>query len=104
MEARYWHCCGFCAAAVREGFVVYSPIVHWHPIAKAYELPPGFDYWRKLDREMIDCAEVLWVFTLEGWKESKGVKVEIDYAKRKNKEIHYVELKATGKELLLCMR
>lgn len=93
MEKRYHHCCGFCAVAAKEGFVIYSPIVHWHPVAKAYNLPKGFDFWRKLDHEMIECAEALWVFTLDGWKESKGVRFEIHHAHFNSKKVYYVDLK-----------
>ena len=60
-----------------EGHLVFSPISHTHPVALAYGLPTGFDYWERYDRAMLSRCSRLVVLTLDGWVESVGVNAEI---------------------------
>ena len=46
---RYQQVAAFTAQQARNGYLVYSPICHWHPIAEVYDLPKGFKWWQKLD-------------------------------------------------------
>lgn len=78
--ARYEVACAAAAAMLREGFLVFSPIAHSHPLA-AYDLPVEFDFWRRHCLSFLDYwATELCVLTLPGWKESVGVAAEIDFA------------------------
>jgi len=43
-----------------------------------------------LDFAWIDCCDELWVFMQDGWRDSYGVKKEIEYAKIKEMPIRYV--------------
>ena len=81
MEQRFEAAAKFCAARMREGLVIYSPIVHCHPIAVRHELPRDWAFWEKFDREMIKRADSLWVLTLPGYDRSKGVNAEIELAR-----------------------
>lgn len=68
---------------------VFSPIVHSHPLCRHRSLEPGFDYWAELDRLMIAPAAGLFVFEIEGWKQSKGVAEEIAFAEQIRKPIYF---------------
>lgn len=57
--------------------VVYSPIVHWHPVAKRHKLPREHAFWINVDDEFITWAGKIMVLTLPGWKQSAGVQREI---------------------------
>lgn len=59
----------------------YSPIVHCHVIAEKYSLPTSFEYWQAYNRCMIRRCDKLFVLDIPGWKESIGVKSEIQFAK-----------------------
>lgn len=75
-ELRYEHACAATAGLMRRGLHVYSPIVHSHPLVK-YELPTDWEYWQAHDIAMLHRCQELYVLTLDGWMESKGVRAEI---------------------------
>lgn len=64
---------------IRGGHVVYSPIVHSHPLV-SYGLPTEWDYWQRVDEVMLGRAGSLWVLMLDGWRDSAGVRAEIKLA------------------------
>lgn len=80
---RYWRyeqAVLFCADHVLRGSrPIYSPIVHWHPVAQhrlgLHEKDTAF--WMALNRPMLEICDELWVLRLAGWRESEGVAAEI---------------------------
>ena len=70
--------------------VIYSPIVHFHPVTQMHEFPPGVDFWWEQNKAMIDSASALWVLQLPLWKASKGVAKEIEYARMQKMKVKYV--------------
>ena len=68
------------ANLLREGIVVFSPIVHCHELAKHHDMPTDAEFWRFYNRIMIQGTRELWLLLLDGWKESKGMKGERDMA------------------------
>ena len=75
---------------MREGLMVFSPISKTHPIAEKCSLPGDWAYWEKYDRIAINHCKELWVLTLDGWRESVGVKAEIAIAEELNKPVIYL--------------
>lgn len=59
----------------------YSPIVHCHKLALDYKMPTDFDFWREYNEAMLSRAAMFYVLELEGWKESKGVAGELEFAR-----------------------
>lgn len=51
----------------------------------------SFDHWRDKDLTYIDCCDELWVITLNGWKESIGVKEEMLFANLKGIPVRFIE-------------
>ena len=90
MEARFKEINQVAGDLMRQGCLVFSPISHTHPIAVCCELPRGFEFWEQHNRTFIDWCDELWVKRLDGWKESKGVTAEIQYADRMGKKIMYI--------------
>lgn len=68
------------AAMIFEGKFVYSPIVHCHELAQAYQLPKDFDFWRRYNIDMLRRADAFRILKIPGWDESKGVCPEGDIA------------------------
>ncbi len=78
-EARFDAACRATANMVRTGQVVFSPVVHSHPLVR-FDLPTDWEYWERCDREYLRHATELVVLKLDGWRESVGVQAEIDLA------------------------
>jgi len=76
---------------MRTGLVVYSPIAHSHGIA-LYGLPTDWDYWRRVDEEMMGCCSRVVVLKLDGWHESTGVAGEIEIASSLGLPVSYVDV------------
>lgn len=72
------------------GEMVFSPISHSHPIAEAGGLPLDFDYWKTFDEWFIRRCDRIVVLKLPGWRESKGVKREIEIARNFGKDIEWM--------------
>ncbi len=80
MQERFETICGVAARLMRDGVHLYSPIAHTHPIAVKGELPRGWEFWEQYDRKLLGACDEIWVCTLDGWRESKGVAAEIKIA------------------------
>jgi hypothetical protein len=78
-EQRYLAVCAVCAFFVQRGETVYSPIAHWHPIAKAFNLPIDMDFWRKHDLTMLQFASRMIIACIDGWQESDGIEEEVEF-------------------------
>ena len=77
---------------IRNGFCVFSPIAHSHPIdLYTPDLPKGWDFWKKADTEFIRMASEVYVLMLAGWSQSVGVTAEIKLAKELGIPITYIE-------------
>lgn len=81
-EARYKAACKKAAQYAAKGIAVFAPIVHSHPMS-AYMNPVdcmNFDLWMKLDLPILKDAAELHVLCIDGWRASRGVTREIEFA------------------------
>lgn len=90
---RYDQVLAYCAHLINENKLVYSPIVHNHPIAEKFELPKGFDFWQQYDYQMVALSKELHVYMIDGWDISKGVDLEVKRALELNIPVFYIEPK-----------
>lgn len=81
------------ARLLKIGINVYSPITHSHPMTEFLDLPTGWEFWERVDREYINRCELMLVATLDGWKQSVGVQAEIVIAKKLN--IPWIQVQAS---------
>jgi hypothetical protein len=102
MEERYRLAVLAAADLMMSGWVIFSPIVHSHSIGQQLGKQAGgnlnpvtHNFWMNQDLPLLAAADVLLVLCLPGWRESKGVKEEIEYAKRAGKKIQYVDFDIT---------
>jgi Domain of unknown function (DUF1937) len=84
-----------CAAALlADGFNVYSPISHGVALETA-SMDVGdhrvrmFSHarWLEICKPMVDAAERLFVLPLPGYMDSKGLAMEIEWAKTQGKKV-----------------
>lgn len=93
---RYEKVCRMAAELMKQGEVVFCPIAHSHPI-ETLGMPGelyGQDFWLKQDFPLLKAAKELIVFKMDGWEQSSGIKAEIEFAKKNNIPIRYIENKS----------
>jgi len=90
-EVRYKAACHITLRLMRQGFIVFSPILHNHFLEKEHGLPSGWDFWQKYDLAMLKRCNRLIVGCIQGWKESIGVAKEVEEARSRRIPILYVE-------------
>jgi len=65
------------AIMMKHGYIVHSPIAHNHPINKFISPPRGYEFWLEQDFAWLDACDEVWVLSLNGWKDSYGIKEEV---------------------------
>lgn len=91
-EQRFMQACVIAGQLMGDGFVVYSPIAHSHPIAGLVDLPTSWEFWQTQCVAMLRVSSVLVVAMMDGWQESVGVQAEIALAKELGIPVEYLEL------------
>ena len=79
-EARFEAACRVAAELVSAGHVVFSPIVHGHPLVR-FGLPTDWGFWQRHDREHLGQCKLLLVLAIDGWLQSVGVQAEVAIAR-----------------------
>jgi hypothetical protein len=79
------------ARLLKCGYRVFSPIAHSH----SYCLHGGLDpldhgFWMAFDDSMMRVSDALMIAMLDGWKQSKGVKIEIEFFEGQGRPIYCV--------------
>lgn len=69
---------------------VYSPIAHFHPIARTHHLPKDIQFWRNHNLNMLLQAKELLILQIDGWDKSIGVGWEFSRAEENNLPISFV--------------
>jgi hypothetical protein len=81
MEVRYHAACDFTARLLNDKMWCYSPIVHCHELAKQFDLPRDFEFWKEYNIAMLNVCNKLFILGIDGWKESTGVTAELECAR-----------------------
>lgn len=70
-----------CAALMKEGVHLFSPISHCYPIIKKGNLPGDFGFWGDYSKKMLSHSEHFVVLGLKGWEGPDGAGGEAEIAK-----------------------
>jgi len=90
VKERFEKVCKVTASLLSLGQNVFSPIVYSGQLVE-YGLPQNdWDFWKKIDLEILSKCDCLFVLTIEGWDKSLGVKEEMEYAKKNGIPIRYI--------------
>lgn len=89
-EERYNAAVDATAELIKKGYIVFSPIVHCHPLALKHNLPGDHVYWKEYDRAFIEWADEGFVLTISGWLDSSGVFADSKALRSLDKPIHYI--------------
>jgi Nucleoside 2-deoxyribosyltransferase len=88
-EHRFRAACRATVALMRAGEIVFSPVVHSHPLTED-GLPTDWGFWERFDRQFLALCDELVVLMLDGWNESIGVQAEIRIATELGKPVRYL--------------
>ena len=91
-EARYDAAVDATAELINGGYIVFSPIVHCHPLALKHNLPGDHKYWAEYDQAFIEWADAGYVLCIEGYTESSGVDADIATLKALHKPVYLSKL------------
>lgn len=90
-QAAYYAALEQTAILVKAGHVVFSPIVHCHPLVESGFLSDGaFEAWEKFDHAMIAASAGVIVCKLPTWNESRGIRAEIDICSKIGKPVVFM--------------
>lgn len=95
---------------IAQGHYVFSPISHSYPIWKTNLVPHTYDVWMRQDRAFVEWCEEVWVVIIEGAKfngqervdASKGVQIELGWAKELGKTIRYIHYDLLDRTINEC--
>ena len=93
MQNRFLAINKIAAKLMADGYYVFSPISHTHPIALAGTLPRGWEFWKGYDTVIIKNCKCVLVAMLDGWGTSTGVQAEIQIAKDLGIPVEYLDCK-----------
>lgn len=82
------------AGLMSKSTVVFSPITHGHHLAE--HLPPNLahdhEFWMGQCLPFVEWADVFALLPLDGWRESRGVQRELEYARSLGKPVIVFQL------------
>lgn len=83
-EQRFHDACKKAAQYLSKGVAVFSPIAHSHPIADymAEADRMSFNLWMKADLPLLKNADELHILCIDGWRSSRGVTREVQFAEQ----------------------
>ena len=79
------------ARIMEQGYVVFSPISHSHRIAHHLNNHNDGRFWLEQDMPFLNMADIVAVLKIPGWRESKGIQIELDIADKQGKEVMFIE-------------
>jgi hypothetical protein len=91
IDAAYEMACRAAAECFREGLLVFSPMVHCHPIAKLSGMSGGYEFWKRYNEAMMAAAVGLMVVKMNGWEESAGIAAEIEWFMSHYRPVFYCD-------------
>lgn len=95
MNLRYEIITKLCGIIVQEfGCSIFSPITHGHPIPIDTKKVPGFNeihYWMEMDLKILKHCSHMFIIMMDGWVDSKGLSMEIEFCNANNIEMRYIE-------------
>jgi hypothetical protein len=65
-----------CADLMNNGRIIFAPISSCHHIAKKYDMPRDWPFWKRVDEQFVRASKTILVVALPGWEVSTGVTAE----------------------------
>jgi hypothetical protein len=82
----------FAADLCSKGYIAISPITYGHVLVDFKDMPTDFAFWNNFCIGLLSKCDYLYVYKIDGWEQSTGLKEEIKFAKENNIEIKYFDV------------
>jgi hypothetical protein len=69
-----------CHNLIDRQITPYSPIMQWHEYARRRDLPTDAKTWERVNHDMLAASSHLTICAVEGWRQSLGVKLEVEWS------------------------
>ena len=69
---------------------IFSPIVYAHEMSLNHNIPGDAQTWAQFNLHFLRKCDAMWILQLQGWKESKGVAMELKWADELALPITYI--------------
>jgi len=79
------------AHLMQHAAIVFSPVIHTHPIANFLETDWGWETWKSQDIPWVKLCEVMAVVTLPEWQKSVGLAEEIKISRSLRHPIVFID-------------
>lgn len=89
-DARFDVVTGYAAALWGAGMGVYSPLTQTHEAARRVALPTEWEFWQAQCRAFLSICSEVHILMLPGWRDSVGVRAELDIARGMSLPVEYV--------------
>lgn len=90
-QQRFELVCKKAAELMDQGHKIFCPIAHSHPIeVHGMDHIHSGEFWLEQDFAILEHCSMMWVYCLPGWKQSKGIKQEMDFAKRRGIPVRFI--------------
>ena len=74
---------------LNQGHIVLCPIVLYLPVAEVCDLPRDWEFWGNIDEALVEWCDELWVYMLDGWDQSTGIRAEVEKAEQMSIPVRY---------------
>jgi nucleoside 2-deoxyribosyltransferase len=98
---RFERSCRATAYLMSEGYIVFSPITHSHPVAAHLNNHLSYEFWLEQDAPFLDWADEICILKIDGYKESKGVNWEKKYMEGLDKLVWFLDWEDVLKKELM---
>lgn len=90
---------------IENGVMVYCPIAESIELAKHSTFTnTTWEFWREKDLTILNLCKELYICSIDGWKDSIGLRAEIKYAIKNDIKISLVVLNETTQEVEAIMK
>ena len=91
LQIAFEEACKLAGRLIINGLTLYCPIAHTHPIAFYGQINPlDAKLWYRVNEPYIKAASAIIAAEFPGWKDSDGMKVEMDAFALAGKPIYYI--------------
>ena len=91
-EWRYLQAAKLLSQLLEQRRWTYSPIVHCHELKKICSLPAEHTFWLAYDCFILKRCSRLLVLRLPAWEDSRGVRMEMEFARANSIPIEFADL------------
>lgn len=95
-EKRFKDVCRAAGWLMHDGIAIFCPIAHSHPIDAELAEFGDHEFWLRQDFAVLRHCGAMFVLMLDGWKESHGVRKEIEFAQYIGLPVVYIEPHEVG--------